>query len=188
MRDRDVRVALSSRLIKEHGDDRSTLTINELALCGRVRVDVAVVNGYLSGFELKSERDDLRRLPVQAEVYSNVLDQATLVVAEKHWAHAALYLPDWWGVIIARGSDAGVHLEVEREARTNPTVDPQALVRLLWREEALAELDDRGRADGVRSKPKPVIWQHLVELIQLDELRAIVRSRLKRRKGWRPDR
>jgi hypothetical protein len=51
---------------------------------GQVFVDVAVINGEIHGYELKSERDTLERLPRQVEVYSAVLGRATLVVGASY--------------------------------------------------------------------------------------------------------
>ncbi|WP_197480754.1 sce7726 family protein [Rhodococcus sp. EPR-157] len=73
-------------------------------------MDVAVVNGALSGFELKSARDTLRRLPKQIEIYSRVLDHAVLVVADNHLDSAMSLVPDWWGVVSAQGSAGAVVL------------------------------------------------------------------------------
>lgn len=186
MRDIDVRRALHVRLHAEHAAERDeTLFVDELGLCGRVRVDVAVVNGALSGYELKSERDTLRRLPTQVAVYSQVLDFATLVVASNHAADARHNLPRWWGLIEARTVNGSVRLRTARAAKRNPHVDPMALAQLLWRDEALAELEERGLADGVRSKPRLRIWQKLAEEVPLVDLQFSVRSRLKARTNWR---
>jgi hypothetical protein len=95
-----------------------------------VRVDVAVLNGHLAGYELKSERDTLRRLPARVQVYSGVLDWATLVVAERHVEHARPLLPDWWGILIASSAESDVRLDPEREPRPNPAVNAEMLVRL----------------------------------------------------------
>lgn len=184
MRDGDVRKALYSRLHCEHRDETDTLLVDELALCGMARVDVAVVNGALSAYELKSARDNLGRLPTQVEWYSKVVDFATLVVAEGHLHRAAELLPAWWGVIGATGEE-DVALEVVRSGTVNPRIDPHSLVRLLWRDEALAALVERGLADGVRSKPKSVLWTRLADGLEIDELRRVVRCSLKAREGWR---
>ena len=79
MRDGDVRAALHSQLA-----GRRSLVIDELGLCGAVRVDVATVDDALTGYELKSASDTLRRLPTQVEYYSKVLDYSVLVVADNH--------------------------------------------------------------------------------------------------------
>src|SRR4029077_13805561 len=60
--------------------------------------DVAVVNGALDGFELKSDRDRLDRLARQSEIYGAVFDRMTLVVGPRHERQAARMIPDWWGL------------------------------------------------------------------------------------------
>lgn len=187
MRDADIRVALRARLDGEHVHElNDTLFVEELGLCGQVRVDLAVVNGSLSGYELKSARDTLRRLPMQVDYYSQVFDFATLVVAACHSGHAIAELPNWWGCIEASMNDGRVVLTEIRPASGNPAINAYALAQLLWRDEALEELDIRGMALGVRSKPRVEIWARLAERVPLAELRLAVRTRLKGRQGWRP--
>lgn len=185
--DGDIRSALHARLRREHGGGPTTRYIDELGLCGTVRVDVALVNGSLSGYELKSDRDTLRRLPSQIEYYSKVLDHATLVVGERHYAHsdAAAILPDWWGLMVASEDGSDIGLEDVRPPGTNTGVDPGSIAQLLWRDEALDELEARGLDGGIRTKPRALLWARLAESLDLDELRGIVRERLKAREGWR---
>ncbi len=91
MRDSDVRKALHSRVLRDHHNDPNTLVLNELGLRhGACRVDVAVVNGSLHGYELKSDMDTLERLPAQVGLYGKVLDKATLVVGARHAARLSL--------------------------------------------------------------------------------------------------
>jgi hypothetical protein len=184
MRDQEVRWSLSQALRRWHSP-RSSLFVDELGLGGVVRVDIAVVNGALWGYEIKSARDTLRRLPKQVEVYSQVMDYASLVVAEQHHKHALELLPPWWGVIVATGPSAKLKLNKTRKAARNEHVDPWVLVQLLWREEALNELARRGLDHGVRTKPRRAIWERLAEELELAELRGAVRATLKSRNGWR---
>lgn len=94
MHDADLRQALHRRLARQHRDDPDgTRILDEFGICGQVRVDVAVVNGALTGYELKSARDTLKRLPRQADYYSRVLDYAHIVVADTHAAHALQMAP-----------------------------------------------------------------------------------------------
>jgi hypothetical protein len=185
MRDADVRGALHAILDEQHPDREDTRFVDELDLCGMVRVDVAVINGTLSGYELKSDRDNLNRLENQVVYYSKVLDHATLVVGERHHAHAVQSLPDWWGVMVAVQTGEATTLHDDRPATWNATVEPLALAQLLWREEALDELTVRGLDRGVRSKPRTALWQVLAAEVPTTELRATVRRRLKDRAGWR---
>lgn len=189
MRDCDVRRALHDELRHEHESELDkTRFVDELGVCGEVRVDVAVLNGAFSGYELKSEADSLRRLPKQIEFYSKVLDFAVLVVAEKHAAKAVKIIPDWWGFTVASGDAGCVKLSTRRAPGENPSIDPGSLALLLWRDEALAELTLRGMDRGVRSKSRSAICARLAAQLSLDELRAVVREQLKSRQGWRSDR
>jgi hypothetical protein len=61
------------------------------------RAGMVVVGRSLDAFEIKSERDTLRRLPRQALAHERLFDRCTLVVAERHSDHAAAMLPEWWG-------------------------------------------------------------------------------------------
>jgi hypothetical protein len=186
MRDIDVRDALRRRLHQEHASELpDTLFVDELGLCGQVRVDVAVVNGVLSGYELKSASDTLRRLPTQVEIYSQVLDHATLVVADNHADHARAMLPSWWGVIEATWTGVDVELRNVTPPQMNPGIQAYSLAQLLWRDEVLDELTQRGLEVGYRSKPRLILWQRLAAEVPLDELRQVVRARLKAREGWR---
>lgn len=188
MRDIDVRRALHQELQQLHADDLDdTRIVDELGLCGEVRVDVAVVNGALTGFELKSARDNLRRLPKQVEIYSAVLDYAELVVSENHLADARKIIKPWWGLTVAIPSGESVALDRCRAAKPNRNVDPLSLAQLLWREEALEELRIRGADRGVRSKPRWAVWTRLTETVELEELRSLVRQTLKSRANWRAD-
>lgn len=188
MRDRDVREALHRWLTRQHEHEADTTrVVDELGIAGTVRVDTAVFNGAFSGYEIKSASDTLRRLPKQVEMYSAVLDYAYLVVASNHVAHARTLLPSWWGIIEAVPVGGSVDLRHRRKARWNSRVDAFTLCTLLWRDEALEELEARGWAAGVRSKPKVVLWERLATRLELPELRELVRERLKVRESWRAD-
>ncbi len=190
MRDRDVREGVWSWLEQEHAGDDDTLILNELGIFnGTTRIDIAVVNGEMAGFELKSERDTLERLPAQRDLYNLVLDRISLVVAENHYDKAVDMIPDWWGVWIAHPVSRGcVKVSRERDALPNPELDAETICSFLWRDEALAILDRIGASRGVKSKPREAIYRRLAEVLPLDAVREEVRSALKFREGWRVDR
>lgn len=83
-------------------------------------MDGAVINGALSGYEIKSARDTLRHLPGQIEMYSRVFDFVTIVVASNHFKDAIDAVPDWWSVVRAHDGDADVVLTDERDGSANP--------------------------------------------------------------------
>ncbi|MBY0494661.1 MAG: sce7726 family protein [Cyanobacteria bacterium] len=177
--DPDVRALLREYLDDLHqGTD--TVVLEELGLCqGDVRVDVASVNGELSGYEIKSPSDTLARFPNQCRIYSKVVDRAWLVATEKTLAKAAA--PDWWGLIAVFDAGDRLGLRVVRAAQLNPKPDAISIAKLLWRDEALECLRNAGRARGVMTKSRKVIWKRLIECVELEDLRAAVRDALKRR-------
>lgn len=186
MRDADIRHVLRKRLDDKYGGDAGTIIVEELGLCsGSVRADMAVVNGSLKGYEIKSERDTLDRLLAQAEVYNRVFDTVTIVVAGRHLKAAEALVPPWWGIDLATAlGDSNVRIDTIRSESANPEIDPSALVQLLWRDEALALLTSRA-APLPRKKSRQNVWSCLVANLTLTELRAGVRASLKSRTRWR---
>lgn len=185
LRDNDIRRRLDDELSRLHSDDPETLIRHELGLCaGARRVDVAVVNGELAGYEIKSDEDTLARLAGQSEVYGRVLDRAIVVTTTRHVDQCTEQLPVWWGVTVAETDHGQVVLHSVRAPQLNVAVDPFAVAQLLWREEALQELRERGLGRGLSAKARHYVWLALSEAVPLDDLKGIVRRRLKERPDW----
>jgi hypothetical protein len=186
MRDRDIRQALVAELRRAFRDDADTLIVEELGLCqGQARVDVAVVNGALHGFEIKSDQDTLERLPGQVEIYNRALDTISLVFSGRSASDLEKVIPSWWGMLEAKSGPV-VHLEELRPALRNPLTDAYAIAQLLWRDEALEVLSQLGLQAGCGSKPRNYLWAKLAANLALDDLRDRVRETLRERVDWRP--
>jgi hypothetical protein len=186
MRDADVRKAVRTMLDAQHAGDDHTRIVEEMGVwSGSVRIDIAVINGELHGFELKSARDTLDRLPKQAALYNEVFDRVTLVVASKHANKATAAVPQWWGICVADGSaDTELRLNHARASETNPDLKPIQLARLLWRAEAIEILTAKNLVRGFRSKGAEILAERLAIVLSKDDLRFEVRSALKRRNNW----
>lgn len=187
MRDSDVRRVLLERLKTADANAKEALLLEELGVCrGTARVDLAVVNGLLKAYEIKSERDTLVRLEDQATIYSRVFDTVTLVVAQKHLDAAKSIIPPWWGIELAIPDEASsVILKTSRDEGVNPAVDPYCLVQLLWREEMLSLLEQLLAPQSYQAKSKRVLEEHLASALSLQDLKKVVRCTLRNRKGWR---
>lgn len=164
-----------------------TLVIDELGLQhGKCRADIAVVNGHLVGYEIKSNNDSLRRLGQQVRSYSAVFDRAFIVVGDRHSDSIQDHVPEWWGVIISsRGPKGAINFRMRRRARVNRSVDPISVARLLWRDEAVDILEQRGLPRRVLRQPRTVLYTQLTELLNTCELRKAVRHYLQKRRDWR---
>lgn len=188
MNDSHIRAALIQELSIRYANDSQTLIVEELALKhGATRIDIAVINDQLYGYEIKSAKDTLIRLPDQARIYSSVLDRITLVVAYCHAYEALQIIPDWWGVELVHMGPEGVVISEARDPRDNPMIDKSSIAELLWRDEAIAFLEEMDAANGVRSKSRSVIYKRIVEVADLQSLRSRVCRQLRLRTDWRPD-
>ena len=187
MRDIDIRRALRCDVNRLHGNAPDTIVLEELGLCqGTARVDLAVINGSVHGYEIKSERDTLARLPSQSESYNRVFDYVTVVVATSHFRKIADAVPKWWGISVALPKAGTVKIVPKRKPRLNIGIDAFSLAQLLWRDEALEELQALGLGAGMKSKPRREIWKSLATSIPVEQLGEIVRRRIKQRgPDWR---
>lgn len=185
MNDLLIRKSLRMTLSERYSSDQNTLIIEELGLKhGSSRIDLAVINGSFHGYEIKSDKDTLERLPSQMKAYNSIFDYITLVVGYRH-AYAALKLaPHWWGIQIAENCSDRVIIYNFRKPKRNPSPDIFSIVKLLWRSEAIEILDKISSANGVRSKPRKFIYQKLIAVAGKNLCR-VVRNQLKRRKDWR---
>jgi len=188
MRDLDVRRALRRNVEYRHAGETDIRFVEELGICqGMARVDLAVVNGSVHGYEIKSERDTLTRLPSQALIYSQALEFVTIVAAHQHLVRIeeGELIPGWWGVWSATQDDGEVQLKTVREAQPNPSLAPSALVQFLWRDEVLEILTEHNLASGMAGKSRRDLWDRLAKSFTVDEIGHFVRDRLKQRyKGW----
>ena len=186
MREADVRHAVRANTLRPFFDDGNSLILDELCLCqGDARIDIAVVNCELHGFELKSDKDTLERLPSQIDIYSKVLDRITLVVGEKHFLKAQEMLPGWWGIIRAKQSRGRTYLKEIRTPQKNNLTDPYCLAQLLWKTEAISILGQIAGHGNLVRKTRNQLWHLLAENLTKEELNNHVRRILKNRKTWR---
>jgi hypothetical protein len=140
------------------------------------RADIAVLGRWMDGFEIKTDRDTLKRLPRQVVAYGRLFDRCTAVIADRHRGQAEAILPDWWGITTVR-VNGSVSFTAVRQPRKNPTIDPEILVRLLWRGEAMDALVDLGH-DPDRKASRGSLWADLLRVASLAQLRSVVRGAL----------
>lgn len=187
LKDIDIRVALTKKLLKENEGHHFRL-INELAVCdGDARVDIAVANGRLCGYEIKSDKDTLERLPNQMNAYNRTFDKVVIVVGEKYQEKVLEEIPDWWGIQVAyRNRCNNISFKIIRSAKINNAVDARAVLELLWRDEIFKLLKNKG-VKGISNKHRRKLRDIATDTIPLKELKEYTRETLKVREGWRAD-
>ncbi len=179
MREAEIKLALTHHLSAGMPSDAFHF-LEEVELNGgEIRADLVQVMD-MHCYEIKSAADSLKRLVGQGSRYARAFDQVTLVTAECHLKKAMPMLPPWWGVMVVP-DEAGKAFKQVRKAKLNKRHEPDVLVTLLKREEALQILEELGITRGFRSKSLYVIQAKVAELLLLDELKEKVRHCLIKR-------
>ncbi len=184
-----IRSALREDLRRRYARNRKLRIIEELGVQhGNARIDIAVVNGTMHGYEIKSDQDTLKRLPEQMDIFNAVFDKMTLIVGKNHLYEAINIVPDWWGIVIAKtNSNGSVVFSRIRRTEINKNQNSVSVARLLWREEALRILEEQGEARGFYSKPRNSIYEKLALVLDQKTLGDKVREAIFIREDWRPD-
>ena len=181
-RDADIRAVLMTDLRGRYSDSQNDLILEEFG-CNSARTDVAVINGVLHAYEIKSDSDSLDRLPSQIEAYKGVFQYVTLVCGERLISRARGVIPAWWGIEKAQCKDGTVVLRATRSAKLNPKQDPLALANMLWKTEALACLRKFGHSMVTSRHSAEKVSRAVADNIPVDILSDQVRGAIKIRGG-----
>lgn len=122
-----IRTALRDKLHQQYGVG---YTFDEVGMVYRnVRLDILQFqNGLICGYEIKSDADDLKRLPNQVASYPYLTDLNYLVVGDVLYDQAIKLLPDNWGIMRARLVNNQVVLTTERVAVLNSQLNFEELL------------------------------------------------------------
>ncbi|MDG9883523.1 MULTISPECIES: sce7726 family protein [Pseudomonas] len=143
------------------------------------RADLAVANGRLVAFEIKSGADTLKRWPSQCDAYFNVFDEVWLCTHGRHLEKALEVTPKGVGILVA--DDLG-GLVLLRNAKPNRQANAYDLTGLLWRE----ELDALCEQNGIvvkKKETKAEVRGKVSGSVPIDSIRSCVLACLKDRKG-----
>lgn len=184
LKDIDIRQMLIAEL-KEKNCKHEYRIIEELVVCdGEARVDVAVANGSLCGYEIKSDVDTLDRLAVQQKCYDKTFDTIFIVVGKKFEKKIEKFIPDYWGIYVVSESENGFKIRKKRNAKTNKNIEMEALLELLWKDEIVCLLKAAG-IKGISGKNRRILRKIAIEKISKKDIKNYTRETLKHRENWR---
>lgn len=186
-KDIEIRAALHDKKLSALRNAPDTIVIDELGLShAKARIDVAVINGCVHGYEIKSSLDTLERLPAQIEFYSQCLEKLTLVCAPRHVDKALNAVPDWCGILEAKkGSRGGLSFTTVRKTAVNTEVNAFQLAHLLWRPEALALVSRVGVAEKISKMPRKELYEIIAAHLNIKQLTTAIRDFMQLRQTWR---
>jgi hypothetical protein len=179
--DRDIRQPLHKWLAHAHAHDPSTSILHEFKVPRpSARVDLAVVNGEIAAYEIKSDLDTLTRLKKQVPAYSRVFDKICLVTTERHLRTARAAIPSWWGLTIARQKDGEIELRNVKKLKRNPNPELGPLLHALFVPELRFVLHSCAPSSR-RPSQKDDLIAEIIRISDIEDVRGAVRCILKRR-------
>ena len=187
--DIEIRQALHKNVLSAHHKNPNTIVIDELGLShGKNRIDIAVLNGYLHGYEIKSSKDNLNRISAQLDEYSKSLQKLTIVVAPNHIEDVIKIAPSWSGIILAeKGSKGGFQFSKIRAPQINPEVCMISVAHLLWKDEAISYLKYLGVSDNLTNRSRKILYEDISKLSSVNELVSWIKLKFVNRERWRAD-
>lgn len=125
MNDKSIRQILISFLLSQD----SKLRIYQEKPIGVSVCDLMAVSEILTGYEIKSDADDLRRLERQVEAYDRFFDKNYIVVGESHISEVLGKVPLYWGIVVI--TEDSVY--IRRKAMQNRNVSRRSQLSILWK-------------------------------------------------------
>lgn len=135
LRESDIKAALIDR-IEGKGLLQDAALINEMVVANwSRRVDLAVANGNLHAYEIKSDLDSLKRLDGQLDSYLARFDKVTVVCATKFTAEVLKRTPPSVEVLEVFYHGEQVEFRVARRGQLKPVKDKGILLSFLLKAE-----------------------------------------------------
>lgn len=187
MRDHIIRQAFHQSVLKTAHEDVDTFVLDEFGLKnGSNRADIAVLNGKLVGYEIKTENDTLMRLSSQVDAYSEVFDLAYIITVKKHLHRVLDQIPQWWGIyLIEQVEDTAFLFSLYRPSQINKRKNTYGIAQLLWKNELVEVLLKIFDFKVSYRTTKRQMYEILSHRCSSKKLGVIALSYLKNRQGWR---
>lgn len=157
--------------------DKDYLKIREELDVNGAIVDIATIDkDFFCGYEIKSDKDTLHRLPMQMQIYNYVFDKITIVVGKSKLYKAIHIIPDFWGIILAKKENNDINLIQIRSPELNENINIHWLSRKLWKSDIVSILRTKNLYKGQSWHCKGGLLKILMENISIDELKYYIRD------------
>lgn len=185
MKDPCIRQILRDTELLHFFEDNDSRVIEEFSLpVAKARIDMAVINGALHGYEIKSASDTLQRLPSQIEAYSKVFDYLSIVTEWKYESKILNHIPDWIGIFLCEDKKGIRSIKQIREPLLNNNKECFYIAKLLWRDE-LIECLIENRIPFCKKDRNWLLCEAISENLDVEIVSELVRAKLKKRINWK---
>lgn len=176
MYDKDIRKILRNKLSK----NKSRL-IDEYEVGSRRADLVEIKKNKMICYEIKSDRDNLKRLEGQIKEYSKFFDEIIVVVGEKYKDQVLDLIPTYCGIYLVE-SDS---IKIIRKPLPHNKVKIKNVMSLLWKDELNQIIEENGFPKKYKRVAKTDQCKYIISEISETKLKTTCRNILLERKGWR---
>ncbi len=174
----EIKAALIDHLI-ENGTLDNAVLINEMVIANwSRRVDLAVANGKLHAYEIKSDSDTLKRLNGQLHAYLARFDKTTVVCAPRFTKNVINTTPNFVEVVEVEKNNSGISFRTMRRGALKIVRDKEMLISFLLKPELAALAELKSLASNLSSRKN--LEEHAMS-VSIAKLRQHVLECLKRR-------
>ena len=147
LKEPEIKAAAIDWLDRKGVLDQSTL-VNELVVASSERrADLAIINGHLHAYEIKSDADSLSRLEGQVRTYLKHFDKVTLICTKKFTTAAIEKLPKEVEIIeIERKLSNKYKLTTKRRGRKVKICEPEGFLSFVDKRSIIKLLRSNGVA------------------------------------------
>ena len=193
IKESSIKKYLKKNIINKFVCDPSSMVIDELGIMwGKNRVDIAVINDELHAYEIKSEKDTLKRLYKQAASYNDIFDKITIVVHEKHEKKLVEYqsVMENWGVLVFENGNNNNDIKIIKNILPKKNINAKlfCILHLLWKQEVIDIIKNKDSGvRGLQNKTRVELYIIVSSLFHeyKDDLKQLVIDKIKSREQWR---
>lgn len=179
LREQDIKVAFIDWLYDKGILDDATI-INEMVVANwSRRADLAVANGHLQAFEIKSDFDSLKRLDGQIETFISRFEKVTVVCAPKFTGEVTKKVATNVGVIEYKKTNRGIHFKIVQRGRISLISNKSIYINFLLKKELQLLLAKNGKKFSSESSRDEL--ERLSDSISLSKIRGFVLNAIKSR-------
>jgi hypothetical protein len=161
---------------------KDAVLINELPVANwSRRADIAVANGKLYAFEIKSDFDTLKRLDAQVTTYLDRFDKVTVVTTPKYASLVVKDMPKQVEIWVAKETSTGVSFAVARRGQLSLVKNRRILAAFLHKSEIAHFLRQNGIAASPESSREDLAAP--TDQLSVNKLRSFVLAAMKKRYG-----
>lgn len=144
LREQDIKIALIDWLYKKGMLSDATI-INEMVVANwSRRADLAIANGSLQAFEIKSDFDSLKRLDGQLKIFKSSFEKVTIVCAPKFTCEVSKRVSSDVGVVEFQSNNNGVRFKVIQKGRICSRLNKVVYLGFLLKSELKDLLNQHG--------------------------------------------